>query len=299
MNATRLNEPETEYLVSIRQTLSLAQRRALAALVARPIYELVPLKGALDAAVALPPRSPITITSSPRLGLDATLSLAESLSARGHDAAPHLAARLIRDRSHLADVLARLRTAGVRKLFIVGGDGPPVGVIQDGLMLLREMQSMGEIFDELGVPAYPEGHVSIPRDALLSDLRAKQPLVHAMTTQMSFNAEAVAAWVTTIRSEGIALPIHLGIPGVVGLLKLTSIATRIGVADSARYLMKQRGMFGHLATRGSFGPERFLIDLAEVLVDPHADIRALHVFTMNEVAATIAWQRQMLQELGD
>jgi len=285
--------------VSNMPMLSLAQRRALTALVSTPVYELVPLKRALDAAGALPPRSRVTITSSPRLGLDATLSLADSLSARGHDVAPHLAARLIHDRSHLGDVLARLRTAGVRKLFIVGGDGPPVGVIQDGLMLLREMQKMGEVFDELGVPAYPEGHVNIPSDALLRDLREKQPLVHTMTTQMSFNPEAVAAWATTIRGEGIALPIHLGVPGVVGLLKLTSIATRIGVADSARYLMKHRGMFGHLATRGSFGPERFLIDLAGVLADPNADIRALHVFTMNEVAATIAWQRQMLQELGD
>jgi methylenetetrahydrofolate reductase (NADPH) len=225
------------------------------------------------------------------------VSLAASLSARGHDVAPHLSARLIRDRAHLADVLARLTDAGVRRLFVVGGDGPPVGEIRDGLMLLRETQALGYLFDEIGVPAYPEGHGSISDDVLLRDLREKQRFAQIMTTQMSFNPKAVAAWVSRIRSEGITLPIHLGIPGVVGLPKLTAIAARIGVADSARYLMKHRGLLGHLAT-GSFGPDAFLIDLARMLADPQADIRALHVFTLNQVAATIAWQRKMLEELA-
>jgi methylenetetrahydrofolate reductase (NADH) len=275
-----------------------ALRRALSALVGGAIYELIPLATARDDAAALPSHSRVTITTSSRLGLDATLGLAEWLATRGHDVAPHIAARLVRDRVHAADVVARLHSANVRRVFVVGGDAAAVGEIKDGLALIRAMREISHHFAEIGVPAYPEGHPTIPDDVLLRDLREKQPLVQAMTTQMSFNPGAVAGWITRVRREGIVLPIHLGIPGVVNLRKLTAIAARIGVADSARYLMKNRGLLGHLAQLGSFGADAFLRDLAATLADPQANVRALHVFTMNQVTATVTWQQKMLDELS-
>ena len=278
--------------------VSSEQRHAIAALVAHPIYELIPLGTARDDSAALPASARVTITTSTRLGLDATLSLAEWLAARGHDVAPHIAARLVRDRAHVSDIIARLRRANVRKVFVVGGDAAPVGDITDGLSLIRAMHDVGHRFKEIGVPAYPEGHPTIPDGVLLDDLRKKQPLAQWMTTQMSFNPGAVGAWITRVRREGIGLPIHLGIPGAVGLRKLTAIAARIGVADSARYLMKHRGLLGHLAQLGSFGPDAFLNDLAPTLADPRANVVALHVFTMNQVAATVTWRQKLLDELG-
>jgi len=267
-------------------------------LLSKPIYELIPLANAREDAAALPSGASVTVTASPRLGIDATLDLSAWLSARGHDVAPHLAARAIRDRAHLRDLLQRMRTASLHKVFIVGGDGEPIGEIRDGLTLLRALDEIGHPFDHVGVPAYPEGHFTIPTPVLMQDLREKQPYVHAMTTQMSFNPTAVAAWSGQIRREGISLPIHLGIPGAVELLKLTRIAARIGVADSMRYLMKHRSLLGHLTHGGSFGPDAFLRDLAPTLADPIANVAALHVFTMNQVAATLAWQQKMLAELS-
>jgi methylenetetrahydrofolate reductase (NADPH) len=284
---------------SFTSGLTADERRVLARLLASPIYELIPLGSARDRASALSPGVPVTVTTSVRLGLDATLALAEWLSSRGHGVAPHVAARLIRDRAHLTDVLARMRTAGIRKVFVVGGDGPPVGEVSNGLTLLRLISELGHSFDEIGVPAYPEGHIKIPDDVLLRDLRERQRFAHAMTTQMSFNPGAVASWIKRIRTEGITLPIHLGVPGAVELGKLMAIATRIGVADSARYLMKQRSLVGHLVRRGSFGADAFLRGLASALAAPGADVRALHVFTMNQVEQTLAWQRRMMEELGE
>jgi methylenetetrahydrofolate reductase (NADPH) len=246
----------------------------------------------------LPADALVTVTTSVRLGLDATLGLAEWLS-RGQEVAPHIAARLIRDRAHLVDVLARMRAAGLRKVFVVGGDGPPVGEIADGLSLLRLLDELGHSFAEIGVPAYPEGHPKIADDVLLHDLREKQRYARAMTTQMSFNPGAVASWIARIRREGIMLPIHLGVPGAVELRRLMTIAARIGVADSTRYLLKHRSLLGHLMQRGSFGADAFLRDLAPTLAAPAADVRALLVFTMNQVEQTVAWQRCMMEELGE
>jgi methylenetetrahydrofolate reductase (NADPH) len=285
--------------VHLTQTLPAPQRSALARLIAHPIYELVPMRGLEQAAQALPPDSRVTITASPRIGVDATIAAGELLAAHGHDVCPHLAARSIRDRAHLADILARMRNAGIHRAFVVGGDGEAVGEFGDGLTLLRAIEPLGGWLEEIGVPSYPEGHPSIPDAVLLDDLREKQRLAQATTTQMSFNPGAVASWISRMRQAGVTLPIHLGVPGVLHLRKLMTIGARIGVADSTRYLMKNRSLLGHLVQGGAFGADALLADLASTLADPQANVRALHVFTMNQVADTVAWQRALRAELAD
>ena len=278
--------------------LPTGQRAALSNLVANAIFELVPIDGMRQAAEALPPRASVTVTASPRLGVEATLDAAEWLAARDHDVCPHLAARSIRDRGHLAEVMARIRAAEIRKAFVVGGDGEAVGEFRDGFSLLSALTSAGASVREIGVPSYPEGHPTIPAGVLLDDLRAKQHHAQATTTQMSFNPDAVASWVARIRGHGIVLPIHLGVPGVLELRKLMKIGARIGVADSTRYLLKHRGLIGQVMTGGSFGPDSLLRALASTVADPVANVRALHLFTMNQVADTAAWQRRLMDELS-
>ena len=278
-------------------TLSPLLRSALAARMANPIYELVPVAGLEQAAAALPPHASVTVTASPRLGVDGTLEAAEWLAARGHEVCPHLAARSIRDRAHLADIVARIHTAGIRKAFVVGGDGDAVGEFRDGLTLLQALEPLGGWLEEMGVPSYPEGHPAIADRVLLDDLRAKQRYVHATTTQMSFNPGAVASWITRIRDEGITLPIHLGVPGVLPFPKLMTMAARIGIADSMRYLLKNRSLLGHLVQGGAFGADALLIGLASTIADPQANVRAVHLVTMNQVAKTVEWQRTLMAEL--
>ncbi len=273
------------------------ERAALKALVAQPRFELIPLKTAAERARALPPSSAVTVTASPSHGIEATFALAETVAAMGHDVTPHLSAHMIRDRAHLAELLGRARAGGFRSAFVVGGDAKDTGTFHDGLALLRAIHENGNPFESIGVPSYPEGHVSIDDDVLLRVLLDKQPLAAFTSTQMCFNPGAVAEWVTRIRAAGVTLPIHLGTPGVADLTKLMSIAAKIGVADSARYLRKNRSMVGHLMRGGSFGPDAFLEALAPTLADPAADVRALHVFSFNQVEATASWQARMLGEL--
>src|SRR5213593_3168645 len=211
------------------------QRAALKSLVADARYELIPLSSALESVSALPPGSQVTVTASPSHGIEATFDLADAVAAQGHDVTPHLSAHMLRDRAHLADLLERAQANGLRKVFVVGGDTRDRGELHDGLMLLRAMVELGHPFEEVGVPCYPEGHPDIPDDRLLETLREKQRYANAMTSQMSFNPGAVSAWLMRARAEGITLPLHLGIPGVAELTKLMRVATRIGVADSARY----------------------------------------------------------------
>jgi methylenetetrahydrofolate reductase (NADPH) len=277
-----------------RTELSEAQRAALKRLVAEAKYELIPLRNVLERAEALPSGAAVTVTASPSHGIEATFDVAEAVAARGHDVTPHLSAHMIRDRAHLAELLQRARDGGITKAFVVGGDAKDKGAFHDGVQLLRAIDELGHPFTEIGIPSYPEGHADIADDVLMAALREKQRYAHAMTTQMCFNPGAVASWLMRIRGAGITLPLHLGVPGVAELTKLMTISARIGVADSARYLKKNKRMVGHLMKRGSFGPDAFLEGLARTLADPAADVRALHVFTFNQVADTAAWQRAML-----
>jgi methylenetetrahydrofolate reductase (NADPH) len=270
---------------------------ALRTLLERPLFELIPLRDALQRAGSLPPGAATTVTASPTHGIESTIELCERLIARGHPATPHLAAHMFRDRAHLGDLLDRCVSAGIRDVFVVGGDAKDRGEIHDGLALLRMMEELGHRFDAVGVACYPEGHPSIPEEVLLSSLKEKQKHATYLTTQMSFDANAISSWVARMRSAGVTLPVHLGLPGVVDVRRLLRVAARIGVGGSLRYLRKNRQLL-RLVFGRSFTPDGLLRSLGPTLTDPEADVHALHLFTFNQVESTVVWQRQMLAELS-
>ena len=282
-----------------KATLSPEQRSALTSVVRKSKFDIIPLKGIQEKSDALPAGCTITVTASPAKGIEATVELAEFLTktGKGYEVIPHLSSKLVRDRSHLGELLTRIKASGMRKVFVVGGDGDAIGTFKDGVDLVRAVAESGHALDEIGVPAYPEGHSAIPDDALMRALKEKQPHAKTMATQMAFNPNLVGEWIGKVRGEGVTLPLYLGVPGVVELTKLMRIATQIGVADSARYLSKNTGLLGHIAQAGSFGPDAFLRSLAPVIEDPAMRVEGLHVFTFNSIDTTAAWQKRMLEEL--
>src|SRR5690606_8143981 len=66
--------------------------------------EVIPTRGILDAVrTHSPVHRTVTITASESLSLDATLELAGALRADGRTVVPHLAARMVAGRPHLAE----------------------------------------------------------------------------------------------------------------------------------------------------------------------------------------------------
>src|SRR5918997_5267846 len=86
-------------------------------------FEILPLDGIEDQVREhLSTDVKVTVTASPRKGLEATLALSERLARAGYPVVPHLSARLVRDRAHLAEAVARLSAAGGHELFVPAGD---------------------------------------------------------------------------------------------------------------------------------------------------------------------------------
>jgi methylenetetrahydrofolate reductase (NADPH) len=273
-------------------------REGLARVLRAPTFELVPLKNALDQARFLPAAVTVSVTASPAKGMEATIALCEQLQARGFRAVPHLSARMVRDRSHLIDLISWLEGAGVDRAFVVGGDAKEPGDYPDGLSLLRDMAEIGHPLSEIGLPCYPQGHAFIADGPLLEALHAKAKYASYMTTQLCFDPGAIATWIAARRAEGLGLPIHVGVPGVAEPHKLLAISARIGVADTHRFLTKNVRFVARLVRSGGFyRPDGLLEGLAPHIADPAAGIVDLHMYTFNAVDTLETWRRSYLAKL--
>ena len=133
---------------------------SLLAALRRPRYEVLPLDGVAEQVQAhLPPGSKVTLTASPRQGLEATLTVAEALAPRDYSVVPHLSARLVRDRAHLEEIVERLRAVDIREVFVIAGDArQPAGEYTGAAELLAAMGELRESFAEIGISGYPESH---------------------------------------------------------------------------------------------------------------------------------------------
>lgn len=280
--------------------LSAEARDALIRVLTAPTFELIPLKNVHEQAAFLPAGATVSVTASPAKGIEATLDLAVALEARGFRAIPHLSARMVRDRAHLAEILSRLHAAGIDRAFVVGGDAEDPGEFLDGLSLLRAMAELGEAPSDIGVPCYPQGHAVIPQPALLGALRDKAAFASYMTTQLCFDPVAIRVFIAARRAEGITLPVKIGIPGVAEIPKLLSISARIGVKDTGRFLSKNVRFVGELLSSGGiYRPTGLLEKLAPVIEDPAADVIDLHVYSFNQVESTESWRGEYLAALAE
>jgi methylenetetrahydrofolate reductase (NADPH) len=276
---------------ALLMALSAANREALDRVLADPTFELIPLKNVHEQAAALPRGATVSVTASPGKGIEATVDLAIELEGAGLRAIPHLSARMIRDRAHLTELLARLEDAGIDRAFVVGGDADEPGEFMDGFSLLRAMADLGRLPAELGVPCYPQGHQDIPDGALEQALRDKAPFAQYMTTQLCFDPKAIEAFVATHRAAGLDLPVKIGLPGVAEIPKLLSISARIGVKDASKFILKNARFVGALLrSGGTYRPTSLVERLAPLIADPTANILGLHVYTFNNVPATVEWR---------
>lgn len=263
-------------------------------------YEVLPTK-TIEAKVleSVPTSVPVTVTASPSMGLARTIETAESLAAQGYTVVPHLAARMVHGRPELEELVARLGAAGITSVFVPGGDADPVGDYKDALSLLEDLTALGSPFAHVGVTGYPESHPTIHDDLTVQSMWDKRRHATHIVSNLTFDAAVVKDWLQRMRLRGIGLPLLLGVPGPVERTKLLTMATKIGVGDSTRFLAKQKGLMARLVAPGGFSGESFLEKAAPTVGEPEMNVSGLHVYTFNQVAETEAWRRDWLERLAD
>ena len=278
---------------------TLAQETAAAVdIVARLVrtanIEVIPLKGAEEAVAALPDGTTVTITCSPKFGLERTLQHAEAAARTGHRVVPHLAARQVQSADELSAFLERIRTAGITDLYVIGGDAEEAaGPYRDAGDLLEAIAASHLRPERIGVGCYPEGHPSIGDDVLARALERKQRYADYMVSQLCFDPDALLGWLRATRASGVTLPLRIGLAAPLKTSKLIELSLRIGVGASVRFLSKQHGIVSNLVLGRAYEPERLLYAIGHELADPVLDVEGLHLFSFNQVAATAEWQRRV------
>ena len=271
-------------------------RPALMGFLRAPRYEVLPTED-IEAIVAshVPHEVTITITASPRRGMDATIKLAERLSRQGYKVVPHLSARLIKDGSHLREILAAINEMGAHDVFVIAGDAhEPAGQFPDSVALLEAMMQAGHGLQDVGVSGYPESHSFIDDDMTIQAMWDKRRIATYIVSNLCFDPRVVKKWVGRVRRRRVELPIHIGMAGVADPAKLLRISTRIGVIDSARFLRGHSNWFLRMLQPGGYDPERFVNALLPDLAAPDRRVAGLHVFTFNEIEPTERWRQEML-----
>ena len=282
----------------LQAPLPTVERQALAHAVHATYMEIFPSPSIEQRLGSLEPGSYVAVTCSPKRGVDETLDLTERLVGRGFRVVPHIAAKMVRDKVHLQEIMRRLTDLGVESIFVPGGDAPrPLGTYTTALQLLRDIAGFDHRLRHIGVAAHPEGHPAVDSETLLRDLSAKQPYATYLVTQMCFDAAAITAWLAVIRARGVTLSAWIGLPGVFDRTALLEASLRIGVGASLRFLRDRgrivRRLFGPKIHR----PDAFLYELAPRLAEPELGIAGFHLFCFNKVSQSEDWRRQFVADL--
>lgn len=269
------------------------------ALLDEPRFELMPFDSFDEQVTHLPDGATVTITTSPTLGLDATLEKTEVGANADYEIVPHIAARYVEDEAHLEEIVDRFAAVGITDIFVPGGDREePIGEYTSAHELLVDLEAIDHPFENVGITGYPEGHAFLSDETLWESMQRKEPHATYIVTQLCYDAATVVDWVEDVRDHDVDLPISVGLPGVMKYQRLLRISRKVGVGDSVRFLRKTSGILGFVrqlvGSRGTYTPDDLVDGLAPYATDPEYDLMPAHIYTFNQVPDTEDWRHDRL-----
>lgn len=248
----------------------------------------------------LPARTRVYLAHIEGTPITDMVTAAARIHKAGFDVMPHFPARLIADKSTLADWIARYQgEANVRQaLLIAGGAARAQGAFSDTMQLLETGLFDQAGFQHIHVAGHPEGSADIDPDGgdenVMKALQWKQGFSNrtdakmGITTQFVFDSKPVLKWAEALQMAGISLPIHLGVAGPTRLRMLAKYAVACGVGPSLQVLKKRK-----LDLRYLFRPYSPIDVIADISAykrtRPNCAISSVHFFPFGGIEATINW----------
>jgi len=87
--------------------------------------------------------------------------------------------------------------------------------------------------------------------------------------------------------------VRVGVAAPLQTRKLIELSLKIGVGSSVKFLTKQHGFVGNLLLGRSYTPETLISQIIGEAGYNELGIEGLHLFSFNQIDATVEWQRQM------
>ncbi|HXQ25345.1 MAG TPA: methylenetetrahydrofolate reductase [Candidatus Acidoferrales bacterium] len=211
---------------------------------------------------------------------------------------PHIGARHVESAAQLSDLAARFVDAGVDRVLIIAGDrDKPAGPYDSSLAVMQSglLQKAGIVRTAVG--GFPEGNPNISDPVLAQALTAKVDFARSaglqlsIVTQFCFEADPIVEWVRRIRSQGIDVPVRVGLAGPAGLIALTRYAIRCGVGNSVKVLTEKPAFAKLLIDKG---PEPIIREVATGIGPGSGPglplgVAGLHFFVFGGFNKTVDW----------
>ncbi len=245
----------------------------------------------------LPERTRVYIAHIDGTSIEDMRITAQRLLGAGFEVMPHFPARIIESRAMLESWIEGYAEIGVKSaLVLAGGLDKPRGEFADSMQLLATGLFDQYKFDRLHVAGHPEGNKDIDPNGgyanVMAALRWKDEFSKngtdaemAIATQFCFEAAPVIEWADHLKSEGIDLPIHIGIAGPAKLQTMIKFAMACGVGPSLRVLQKRAKDLTKLVL--PFKPDIILSELARhKAANPDFNIEHVHFFPLGGIAKT-------------
>jgi methylenetetrahydrofolate reductase (NADPH) len=244
----------------------------------------------------------VTITFLPGDNFRGNVETAVALRRAGYNPVPHIAAREIASREALDDFLARLSgEAGVKRVLLIAGD---VAGARGPFKASRDVAATGLLqthgITSVSIAGHPEGHPFLDDAATLKLLQAWQDFsrdsgIHIdIVTQFCFESAPILHWLGQLKTQGIALPVIIGLAGPATPATLTKFALRCGIGNSMRALRNQIGRFGRLLI--DTGPDDVIRGLESAPREATAAISGFHLFPFGGLRKAGNWLRAYPQE---
>jgi methylenetetrahydrofolate reductase (NADPH) len=248
----------------------------------------------------LPAATRVYIANIDGTPFDDMVATAKRLHEDGFVVMPHIPARMIESRAVLEEWLRRYRDeAGVDQALVLAGGLPtPRGEFDSSMQLLQTGLFEKYGFRRLHIAGHPEGSRDIDTDGSTRNvdhaLHWKQEYARrtgtemAIVTQFVFDARPALEWSERVRSNGVTLPIHLGVAGPAKLQTLIKFAMACGVGPSIQVLRKRAMNLTKLML--PYTPAEVLSGVANHLSShPESLIGQVHVFPLGGIVAAANW----------
>ena len=226
--------------------------------------------------------------------IDEMVATAKKINDQGFFPMPHFPARIIKDKKVLNDWILRYRNeANVSNaLLIAGGANKPYGEYDSSIQLIESELFDKANFSNLHIAGHPEGSLDIDPDGSTKNVdhalswkneySKRTDAKMAITTQFSFDADAVISWANSVKASGVDIPIHIGIAGPAKLQTLLRYSLECGVGASIKIIQKRAKDLTKLLL--PYKPTTIISQLAEYKdKNPDFNIEKVHFFPLGGV----------------
>ena len=226
--------------------------------------------------------------------IDEMVATAKKINDQGFFPMPHFPARIIKDKKVLNDWISRYKNeANVSNaLLIAGGANKPYGEYDSSIQLIESELFDKANFTNLHIAGHPEGSLDIDPDGSTKNVdhalswkneySKRTDAKMAITTQFSFDADAVISWANSVKASGVDIPIHIGIAGPAKLQTLLRYSLECGVGASIKIIQKRAKDLTKLLL--PYKPTTIISQLAEYKdKNPDFNIEKVHFFPLGGV----------------